>query len=244
MTTMITKGDVGALVPAPGWTIENDGFGLLTSSVVFRGDKDAELPAIGDDHPEDSRLKLHKLSWSRTSGDTITATAYYLGIESGDHTTIEYESDVASSVNPLKAHPKFLATAYNGASGSLQSYGWDDSLGGYPSDSTDASDVGLTGVRNYVAGEQSITGTFYTNSKTYLQNTVNAQGKTFESLLGDENLVIPDDNVPISANHDRIGLVASVGYKLYAKGIWKVHFTCRVSPGGWHKYVYRRVPTT
>ena len=103
---------------------------------------------------------------------------------------------------------------------------------------------GLTGVRNFVAGEQSITGTFYTNSKTYLQNTVNAQGKTFESLLGDENLVIPDDNVPISANHDRIGLVASVGYKLYAKGIWKVHFTCRVSPGGWHKYVYERVPTT
>ena len=144
MTTMITKGDVGALVPAPGWTIENDGFGLLTSSVVFRGDKDAELPAIGDDHPEDSRLKLHKLSWSRTSGDTITATAYYLGIESGDHTTIEYESDVASSVNPLKAHPKFLATAYNGASGSLQSYGWDDSLGGYPADSAAAARSSLS----------------------------------------------------------------------------------------------------
>lgn len=241
---MITKGTVGALVPSPGWTVENDGFGLLTSVVNFKGDKDAAVPAIGADHPGDARLKLHKISWSINAGETKVATGYYVGIETGEHTTIEYESDISSSVQKLKAHPKFLATAYNGASKSLNDYGWDDELGGYPVTASEAATEGLTGITSYVAGEQSITGTFYTNSKSYLQNTVNGQGKTFVSLLGDENLVVPTGNVPISANHDRIGLVASVGYKLFAKNIWKVTFTCRVSPGGWHKYIYERVPTT
>lgn len=240
---MITKGTIAALQPQPGWTIENDGFGLLTSSVGFRGDKDATLPAIGAAHPGDERLKLHKLSWSQGAGQIKTATGYYLGIETGTETTIEYESDLASSVNKLTAHPKFLATAYNGADKSLAAYGWDEELGGYPKDNSTAADAGLVGTTSFVAGEQAITGTFYTSSKTYLQNTVNAQGKTFASLLGDANLVIPTGNVPISANHDRVGLVASVGYKLYAKGIWKVTFTCRVSPGGWHKFIYERVAT-
>lgn len=241
--SIITKGTVGALVAAPGWTIENDGFGLLTSTVTFRGDDGSTNPAVGDEHPYDSRLKLHKMSWSINPGETKTLTAYYVGIVQETHTDIEYESDIASSVQSLKAHPKFLATAYNGASSSLRDYGWDDGVPGYPADNATAASAGLTGIKSFVAGEQTITGTFYTKSKTYLQNTVNAQGKTFESLWGDTNLVIPTGNVPVSANHDRIGLVASVGYKLFAKNIWKVTFTCRVSPGGWHKYIYERVPT-
>ena len=62
-----------------GYTIENDGYGLLTSRLVYKIDQtrvESNAPKKGDPHPKDPRLKAWKIMWTRDQNDlgTITGT--------------------------------------------------------------------------------------------------------------------------------------------------------------------------
>ena len=60
MTKLIKKGNTGgSLQLQPDWTIESDGYGLLTSRLTFKCDASGvagRAPKSGDAHPQDGRL--------------------------------------------------------------------------------------------------------------------------------------------------------------------------------------------
>lgn len=239
MANFKTKGSFNNEVQ-PGWTIENDGFGLLTSRVVFINDSAVARggPAKLDAHPFDERLQCHKVIYTVNSARRSVATADYVGLAEGTYTPIDFRADYSGASQPIQSHPKFAnGTGYNGATKKLMEYGWTGTK--FDEDDADAVSSGLVGVKSYVAGEMSVSGTFYTSSQEWLQKWVDAVGKTVEKLPGDAAVVLPSGSTKISSNHDRIGLVTNVSYEGYAH-LYKVSFTVRVATGGWHKYIYDR----
>lgn len=239
MATFHTKGKFSNQIQ-PGWVIEDDGYGLLTSRVTFINDSDKATggPAKLDAHPEDSRLQCHKVTYTINSAKRSVAVADYVGIANGTYTPIEFRADYSGSSQKIQTHPKFCTDkAYNGGTKPLKDYGWDGK--GFPETDSDAVTAGLVGVSAYVVGEMSVSGTFYTSSKDWLQKWVNGVGKTIEKLPGDSEVVLPTGTVPISANHDRIGLLTNVSYEKFAH-LYKVSFSVRVATGGFNKYIYER----
>lgn len=243
MANFITKGSFAQVIQ-PGWIIEDDGFGLLTSRVIFINDTDKATGAPNklDPHPFDNRLQCHKVSYTVNSAKRCVITADYVGIASGAETTGILTADYSGSTQSIQAHPKFARdVGYNGADKMLKEYGWD----GFKFDEEDADAIasGLVGTKNFVVGEMSINFTWYTTTKSILEYWVNAVGKTVEksSNASASDVILPTVLQPISGNHDRFVLVSNVSYEKYAH-LYKINVVFRVATGGWHKYVYERAP--
>jgi hypothetical protein len=236
-----TKGKVSGSNVQPAYTIENDGFGLLTSRLVFRGEG-AEIPAKGTSHPVDPRLQAHRSTTTYDSAGIQSVSVDYVGIASGEWTEIQWSADFSASTQPIQAHPNFFKVAFVTTT-KLKDLGWSDDKQTFPADDPVAETNGLAGIRSYLAPDVAVTGTFYTSSKEYLQNWVNGVGKTFESLPNSDKVVLPNKFQPISDKHDRFSLLVGVGYEVFAN-LYKVTFQARCSSGGWHKFIYDRAPTT
>lgn len=233
----IKKGDLSLKV-VPGIVIEDDGEGLLTSRVTFRGQRSAvsSRPSKGDAHPEDSRLKCYKSGYT-LEGQTCTVVAEYVGIEGGVTTAVRWTSDTSSSVQPIQAHPNFVTARWSPKP--LKDYGWDADRQIYPDTNAESEVEGLLGVRSFLAPEQTVSGYFYTSDKEYLQKWVNAVGQTVEKLPDDQTAIVTSTFKAVSKNHDRKSLMATVSYEKYAH-LYKVNFAVRIATGGWHRYIYDR----
>lgn len=240
MATFKTKGSFKNEVQ-PGWIVEDDGNGLLTSRIVFiiDGDRGTGGPAKLAEHPFDNRLKCHKVSHTVDTAKRTVATAEYVGIASGAYTPIDFKADYSSAAQRIQAHPGFTTTKYT-ASKPLIECGWDGTK--FLETDADAKANGLLGVTSYVAGEMSVSGTFYTSSKEWLQKWVDGVGKTIEALPGDSGVVLPSKIEAISSKHDRKGLLANVSYEQFAH-LYKVSFSVRVATGGWNSAIYDRAST-
>ena len=73
-----------------GYTIENDGYGVLTCKAVYKCDNAVAATAIvrGASFVPDTRLKAHKVSVSYGALDVATITVDYIGLadtESSQH---------------------------------------------------------------------------------------------------------------------------------------------------------------
>jgi hypothetical protein len=237
----IKKGDL-SLKPIPGWVVDEDGEGLLTSRVVFKGSRAAlgSKPKQNDPHPFVSNLLCYKSS-SQSDGQTATVSCDYVGIAAGTTTGIRWSSDTSSSVQPIQAHPNFTKATWSDKP--LRDYGWDDDKGLFPDGDLQAGTAGLLGVRSFLAPEQTVSGFFYTSDKSWLQKWLDGVGCTIEALPGDKAAVVTSNFKAASSNHDRKSLLASVSYEQYAH-IYKVNFTVRIATGGWNKLVYNRAPTS
>ena len=66
----------------PGWTIVEDGNGLLSSSVTFQGDaaNAGAVPQIGASHPADSRLTAHRRDRAAITLGRERWVVHYVGI--------------------------------------------------------------------------------------------------------------------------------------------------------------------
>lgn len=121
-TNRITKGDSLQVVKLqPGWTIENDGFGLLTCSAHFvashgndagttAGDVKAALekaPLRGAPFSKDGRLTCHRAASSLNSNGIMVITADYVGIENGSMTSPQVTGHGSMSTEPIASHPNF-----------------------------------------------------------------------------------------------------------------------------------------
>jgi hypothetical protein len=141
---------------------------------------------------------------------------------------------------PIGSHPGFTVKKY-AATKALIDCGWTGTK--FEETNTDAVANGLVGVKNYVAGEMSVSGTFYTSSKEWLQKWVDGVGKTIDALPGDSGVVLPSKFEPISAKHTKKGLLTNVSYEQYAH-LYKVAFTVRVATGMWNTAIYDAASTT
>ena len=146
---LIEKGNslVSQLIQ-PGWTISNDGFGLLTSTTVFKCDHTTSVPSFaarGTSHPDSSfnNLKAHKYRISYDSLGIATVTVDYVGISqlvNGGLMTIPSTSSANGlTAEPLTSHPNFYEHD--------DAYG-NDALAGKPTDFPNnqypESDIGPT----------------------------------------------------------------------------------------------------
>lgn len=240
----VTKGNIPGLELQPGWSIENDGHGLLTSRLTFRCEKSSvgNRPKKLDAHPEDNRLLCHRSSYT-SDGAWATVTSEYVGLESGTYTEIQWAADFAGSTQPIQAHPNFTKVTFGGLTKPLKEMGWDSNAQFYPETNAEAESLGLVGIRQFIAPEMGVSGIFYTTDKAWLQKWVDGTGKTFTALPGDSSVVLISTFVPVSANHDRKALLTGVSYEMFAH-VYKVSFQAKVATGGWHKYIYDRAATT
>jgi len=240
-TRPITFGTFGALEPAPGWEVEDDGYGMLSSVVTFKGDKDAAMPGLLSAHPGDERLQLYKSKYRLIGGRAKEVTAFYVGLESGSTSKIQWFPDVSSTTNKITTHPCWKVKKFKHMPKPLSEMGWDHANNRFSVGST-PEQFGMVGVENYLSSEVSVSGIFYTSDKSYVQKWMNGNNKTFQALPNTETLVLPNTFNPISAYHDRFGLLTGVNYEMFGH-LYKVTFQVRTASGGWNSNIYDRAPT-
>lgn len=237
MTKLLKKGagaSGNSLELQPDWTIESDGFGLLTSKLTFKCDADsaaAKAPKSGANHPQDGRLKCHRSSYTISKSGWAVITSDYVGIETGDRTTIQIKGDVVTGTQPIQAHKDFLKT--------LKALGWDTKTQSFPDNNALAVQNGLVGVKSFLTADSSVSATYYTANKSEVQDGVNMVGKVFLTMAGMQDVVLPSGNQSISAFHDRFAMLTGLNYEKYAH-LYKVSFSIRISPGGYHNKVYTK----
>lgn len=120
--TIIKYGDdLVAPVLQPGWTVEEDGFGLLQVSAKFKWAKSeiASFPERfkrGDPFPQADygNLCLFKATMSVDKGEVVTVTAEYCGLagpggyDAAGHSDPQIMMTGASASESIQAHPNFI----------------------------------------------------------------------------------------------------------------------------------------
>jgi hypothetical protein len=234
MSRIVTKGNINGLELQPDWTIESDGYGLLTSRLTFYcpGDQAAsKAPKNGDAHPRDGRLKCHKSTYTIIKGERANIIAEYVGIEEGEITKIQIKGDVVTGTQPIQAHKDFVKV--------LKPLGWDTASQSFKETNAKAVENGLVGVKSFLTADSQITATFFSASKSVVQDGVDMVGQTFLKMAGMEDVVLPKGNQKITNFHDRFAMLTGLSYEKFAH-LYKVNFTIRISPGGYHNKIYTK----
>jgi hypothetical protein len=126
----------------PGWTVQSDGFGLITSTTTYKADIAAPITAFqrGQPHPDTfySYLKAHKyqISWDNLRYKTIKVD--YVGIDPGIGGGVRTlaNTSVANGLaaDNITTHPNFFEQASGFTVGPLA--GLPSDFGGAYDDST------------------------------------------------------------------------------------------------------------
>jgi hypothetical protein len=117
MAIVATGNSLVTPVLQSGWTVTSDGFGLNTSTSVFKGDTTTDVDAFlvkGTAHPDAaySYLKLDKwrISWDALNICTITVD--YVGIDPAINEGVRTNPNTSSAngltSEPLTSHPNFF----------------------------------------------------------------------------------------------------------------------------------------
>ena len=117
MAIINTGNDLVEPILQPGWTVTSDGFGLNTSTSVFKGDTTTDVDAFlvkGSDHPDTaySYLKLDKwrISWDALNVCTITVD--YVGIDPAVNDGLITNPNTSGAngltTSPITSHPNFF----------------------------------------------------------------------------------------------------------------------------------------
>lgn len=234
MAKLIKKGSVSGLELQPDYTIEQDGFGLLTSRLTFRCDaaQAASLaPKSGDAHNTDGRMKCHKSTYTINRSGLATIVSDYVGIETGDRTRIQIKGDIVTSTQPIQVHKDFTKV--------LKALGWNSQAQTYPDTSAAAVTNAMVGIRSFLSADSQVSANYYTSLKSEVNDGVNMVGKTFLKMAGMEDVVLPSGNQSISSFHDRFAMLTGLSYEKFAH-LYKVSFSIRISPGGYHNKVYQK----
>jgi len=187
----VSKGDsLSELKLQPGWTIEEDGFGLLTSRLTFvtsHGSGDfsspkGNKPNRGDAHPKDVRLSCHRASETYNANGLAVVVAEYIGIAGGNKTTPEVSGRGNMSTDPITTHPKFVKTIggtkdapKNGAKFNPENGLF---LGFGPPSTTPVAGTNKQGVRSYLNPGFGISGHFYTSDVGVAKKMKDQMGKS------------------------------------------------------------------
>ena len=119
MAIVINGNDLVTPVLQPGWTVVDDGFGLNTSTTVFKADTTVDIDAFavkGSAHPDPtySYLKLDKWKVSWDSLDIATLTIDYVGIDTAINSGVRTNPNTSSAngltTENITTHPNFFTT--------------------------------------------------------------------------------------------------------------------------------------
>lgn len=261
-TNRITKGNsLGYLVLQPGWTIENDGYGLLTcrASYIKSHGNDAgtqsgtgqyglaAAPKRGDPFEKDGRLTCHRASSALNSNGLLVVSAEYVGIASGNMTTPEVSGRGATSTEPIASHPAFTNKIGGTKDAPLNGAVFNDS--GAFKEFADA-EYKKYGVKSYLDASFSINGHFYTADITVAKTLKESIGTTSSDgqwkniqLIGKLNALANPVNptwasIAWSALDESPQLLLnSMSVEDYGS-LFKVGFDVIVSADGWDTDIY------
>ena len=107
---VIKKGNaLTTLVYQKGVTIQNDGYGLLTSTVLWWGDVTATPPVKGDAHPIKSYMKAFKVQADYSTTSRVQYKVDYVGINGdADNTDANMSGAVGLQTEKVESHPNFF----------------------------------------------------------------------------------------------------------------------------------------
>lgn len=256
----VTKGNqLSKLVLQPGWSVEDNGFGLLTCRATYiqshgntaatkAGDvKDAlkAAPVRGDKFPKDERLTCHRASSSANSNGILVVTAEYVGITAGSMTIPEVTGAGSMSTEPIASHPKFSAFAgtmsspLNGATFSPD--------GAFDKFTEHTPPRDKYGVKSYLNAGFSINGTFYTTDIGLASSLKASMGKSSDTgyfnnvnLLGDLSAIGPSWNgVGLFQAENEAPQLLLTGIRLEFYGLLvKVSYDITFATYGWDVDIY------
>lgn len=245
--TVVTKGNIRNLgagsVEAksaelqPNYTVEYDGYGLITGRAVFKcslSAAKARTPKRGDVFPgTEKRLKCHRASFTAQSGGLATITAEYIGIETGTVTNMILQGDAGTASEPITSHPKFKSL--------LQTKGWVREKQAFLEGDNNVQSLAdqnyLTGTKSFLRPHIQITGTFYTSNKSLVSTYIADVGKTFAGIPNADFSIYTGIANRDSIFHVDCGLITGVSHEEFGN-LYKIKVNMRIAPGGWHKYIY------
>lgn len=235
-----------------GYTIENDGYGLLTSRLVYRIDRtrvESNAPKKGDPHPKDPRLKAWKIMWTRDENDLGTITADYIGFAIGDSTTPIVSGIGVTQQEAIDTHISFEsgiggtpAAPINGAT-----FDANGKFTGFPH-SQATKDAGVVNLKAYLAPTLGFSGIVYVGQFINVQSLVDAIGKTSKNgMFTGLQLVYKKESEWVigspggaQGNWDQLFL-DSVNYEEFGM-VYKISYTVRYFAYGFNPKVYSRAP--
>lgn len=231
-----------------GYTIENDGYGLLTSRLVYKIDQtrvESNAPKKGDPHPKDPRLKAWKVMWTRDQNDLGTITADYIGFAISDSTTPIVSGIGVTQQEAIDTHISFEsdiggtpAAPINGAT-----FDANGKFTGFPHNN-DSKTAGTINLRAYLAPTLGFSGIVYVSSFNSVQSVVDNIGKTSKSgLFSGLQLVYKKEaewviGSPGGADGNWHQLfLDSVNYEEFGL-VYKINYTVRYFAYGFNPKVY------
>jgi hypothetical protein len=257
----VSKGNsLSVPVLQPGWTIEDDGFGLLTCSATFttahgnstgtpgKGEEAlAKAPTRGAAFQQDARLTCHRSSSVMGANGIQVISADYVGIAKGTMTEPQVAGRFSSNQEPISTHPKFIdfggtkATPINGAvfnnDGSFKRFadpGYDE----------------FYGITSYLSCGLGITGHFYTSDFSALTALKDAIGTTSSTgsfntydLMGGLNDLGSNKsgrsgygNFVDDRERDQL-LLSGISVEYFGK-LLKISYDIMFSQDGWNGAIY------
>lgn len=172
----------------PGWTVQSDGFGLITSTTTYKADIAAPITSFqrGQPHPDAfySYLKAHKyqISWDNLRYKTIKVD--YVGIDpavgSGVRTLANTSVANGLTAENITTHPNFFSAAAGYTVGPLA---------GLPSDFGGAYDDSTLGPPVQVINQD-------TGKPVVVPSSEGYNGACFETGAGGRFIGFVDPDVP------------------------------------------------
>lgn len=193
------KGSPANKTPQPDWSINDDGRGVLESTVRFYYENRANrvptgLPKKGEAHPADGRLKCYKVSYTQGRNEFGYAQAEYIGLETGNQSAGEWEVTSSTSETSIIFHPDFEVLAMdekgtageNGTGGTptkWKNYVKFDEKHEFEAFTVDAPD-GLAGIESYLTPQTVCRVTFHTSIASTVGGVMGGLGKTRATPYG------------------------------------------------------------
>lgn len=252
-----------------GYSIENDGYGLLTCKATYKCDENKAATAIkrGDIFKPDQRLKCHKVSVSYAALGVATITADYCGIEAGEWTQPNISGTSTLSSEPITSHPNFFkandgiagpppytSTASPDGTGRPAYAGLNGSIFGNDGQSPNKPlFLGFFGVDDelsrllykrtaYLSPTSSFNGTIYTSQSSGVVQMRGLVGKTMGSRgpMGYRNL-LPTYLGDNWQTSTELDqlLIASVNFEDYGM-LYKINYELRFNRQGYPNAVYEK----
>ena len=262
----VSKGkSLSTLELQPGWVIEDDGFGLITASVVYKTSHGtstgtpgtgaqalSNAPKRGDSFPLDARMHCHRASSSMDANGIQTISVDYVGIAKGSSTIPDVSGRFSSNQEPISTHPKFK-TQIGGTSAAPQNGAVFNEDGSFKRFADSGFDQ-FYGVTSYLACGFGITGHFYTSDFSVLNALKESLGTTSSTgSFGGPNLLGDFGGLStgqpgwtgvgnwITPREDDQLLLAGVQAEYFGK-LLKISYDVMYSQDGWNGTIYGRRP--
>ena len=257
----VSKGNsLSSPVLQPGWTIEDDGYGLLTCSATFKvrhgsstgtpGTGKAALgsaPARGDAFVQDPRLQCHRSTSVMDANGIQVITADYVGIAKGSSTAPNVSGRYSSNQEPISTHPKFAE--FGGTQPAPINGAVFNDDGSFKRFADPAYDE-YYGITSYLACGFAITGTIYSSDFATLATLKECVGTTSGTgiwadinLLGELNKLGAGGpgwtGVPVwqdGRERDQL-LLSGLACEYYGR-ILKISYDIMYSQDGWNSSIY------